>query len=469
MVRYILGVGVSVVMGVFFSSLVFATQKIVPPEYIEGLRKNSFISELDHGISLIHRKTSYGVAAVRFTLDWSRSDQMFHHNWDLHRKFVAALMTKQTQRYSKEQINKLKMIHVERLYCYPTPGCSNSGRLSCDMVMPQENFPQAMDLMSSVILEPKFSAKDLKVLQEKALVSIRSCELNEKNQVARKLDAIMMSPSHWLHRHYDLRPHVEKLTVEDLEKTYRYYLNGRRMYFGVVGPYRHKDLVREVKARFGKVRGWHFVKPVLNYRSQINPPSTYHKERIVVLEKEDYPNVHVSLYPYTTSPERYSSYRRASYVLGSVMGAKFFEAMRVHKGLTYAPHASYSSISFSTSQLPQAMKVTKEFVEQMRRDPLQGSPISEFKNKRFSSFYSNYTSSLSVADRLIDYYLAEGFLEGEYDYPEELEAVDEDTVRFLAAKLLRGYKMSFLGPKKLLGDVSVYENYFDPPVVVGYP
>ena len=464
-----------VVLGFFGASLALSSwpvmaKSLVSPEYVEELRKNTFVSTLDNGLSVVHRKTQNDVTAVNLILDWDRQDQMFLHNWDLHRQFIAELMVKQTRRYSREQMNDLVMENVGEFSCSPTPGCSNSGRLSCKMVTPRDNFHTAMDLLASVILEPKFSAKDLKVAQDRALVALRKCELNEEKQASKKLSSIVESPADWLHRYYDLAPHVQKLTVEDLHETYKSYLNGKRMYLGVVGDHDHDELVVEVKNRFGDVPSWHFVKPVLDYRNTIESPLSFHKERMVMIEKEEYPNVNVVLEPRKKfRAKNYSSYGVALTVLTYTMYEKYFEVMRVHDGLTYAPHAVPHQISFSTSKLPQAMKVTQDFLEDMRLDPLKGSSVDEYKNKIYSGFYSNYLSSLSVVKQMLSIYLTYDRMDEEFEFTQRLAAVDADAVKFLAGELLRDYKMSFLGPKKLMGDLSVYENYFDPPVIEAYP
>lgn len=447
---------------------VLGAKQVISEKQIDELRQNTFISTLTNGMSVVQRKTPYDVAAVEFVIDWDRSDQMFAHNWDLHRQFIAALMVKQTQRWNKEQLQDFKMENVGSFSCAPTPGCYNSGRLSCSMVVPQENFTQGMDLLASVVLEPKFADEDLEVAQKRALVQIKQCSLDKAKRIGRKLDSIISAPASYFHTYYDLRPYVEKLTAQDLERTYRLFLNGRRMHISVVGSQDHDALLKEVRSRFGKVPSWHFIKPVLDYRGTISFP-IYHSERIVKIEEESYPNVKVRIEATADRPGIYSSYYRPMSLLANIMHEQFFKAMRIHQGLSYAPWVSRASINFSTSQLPQAMKVTQKFVEDMRRDPLMGDSIEEYKNQFYYYHYNRYKSSMNIAENLAFYYLSFNRAEEEFTFPLEIIKADAETIRFLASEVLRDFKMSFMGPKKLLGDLSVYENYFDPPIIEVYP
>lgn len=444
-------------------------KELISPEQLKELKENTLATDLNNGIRVVQRKNTSDVAALNFVLDWDRSDQSAGYNWDLHNQFVAGLMLYQTEKYSKDELNSLKRSLVSGLSCGPTPSCFNSSSpLSCQMMFPKENLSQALKMFSSVVLEPKFDQSDLDVLKKRSLVEIQRCGLNEKDEAKRLVTGIRRSRNQYFSTYYDLVPYVEKLTTKELLSTYKKFLNGKRTHITVVGSYDHDDLIKEIKKYFSSLKSWHYIKPALDYRHKFTYNAPFFS-RYVSIVKENYPNVYANFYFKSATPTQYSSYYRPAALLDNILAYKFFEAMRVEKSLSYGPYAYTGGFGFSTSNLPEAMKVAKKWLEEMRRDPLGGEDVDSYKNSYYYDYYVKYVSSKSVASAVSGYDRAFHRPDEEFTFPQEIEEVDSDTMKFLAREMLRDVTMSFVGPEKLLGDLSVYEDYFDPPRLDSYP
>jgi len=441
-----------------------AAKPVVSEEYMNATQERISRLFLKNGISVTHYQNDSDMMALIFDLDWSRDDYLY--GWGLHRQFIAALMTQQTQRFGRDELaDKITNI-AQTIRCGPTPSCLNDNvHLTCSIYAPHKYLTENLEVLHSIITEPKFSSQDLEVRKKNALLSIQSCANKDRWQLNKSLHALRFTPSGFNDYYYNLAAQVKRLTTDDLTKEYQKFLNARRMNFAVVSPDKATNIQKTLNKTFGSIPSWHYESHI-QYLEHFLKHSSYDQRRVVYHPK-DLSNIFVKIS--FSTPGGYSTHQEAWRLLMNVMYINFFEQLRSHKGLSYAPSVSSGVISFTTSKLKESMDVVRDFIKSMREDPLHGKGLQEYTNAFYTEYFRSQSNTFEIAQYLHGYSYPFYRIDTWSFFPKLIAEVDVKTLRFLAQYYLRNFKIAILGPQKLVGDTSLYNDYFDPEVVVSYP
>ena len=440
----------------------------VPEDFINKLKNNTHSFYLNNQIKVVHYQSTHNNVAIKFSLDWDSYD--YFNEWELIRPFFAKLMTKQTQDYLKNQINKITNRKIYRLSCSPRNSCYQGGKLSCEIFFPRENSNSALNLFKSIITKPKIDKIDLEVTKKNSLIEYKNCRIDNRWQTYKSHFRMIFSPISYLKTYYNLEPFIKKITTERLIKEYKKFFNASRMHFTVVGSFNKDTVKKDFNELFNDIPSWHYKKPTKISQNKWSYPSYQDNDRIVI-NNQDIQTIFVKIV--THSSGSYSAHYNGLNLLFYIFNEHFTKAMRENKGLSYNAYAYFNGgigeFGFSTSQLDEAMDVTKEFFEKIKHDPLQGENLEHFKTNFIVNFYRNLSSPLAIARTLSYHDTNFHSLHRYYDYPDNVAKISSEYLNFLTKEVMKDFSFSIRGTKSQIEDHKKFYDYFDPKPFKSFP
>lgn len=243
-----------------------------------------------------------------------------------------------------------------------------------------EHLPKAFDVLSDMLLEPKFAVQDIGREKSVILEEIRMTQDNPEDLVHELFTQNFWNP-HALGRPILGTPEtVSGLTRETLELWFRHWYAPNNLVITAAGRLEHASFVDLVTERFAKL---------VPSPDGANDPVPHPVPHITLREKNELEQVHICIgVPALPMPDR----RRFAVsvlndVLGGGMSSRLFQNVRERQGLAYAIFSelnAYKDVGtlsvYAGTSLETASKVVRCILDEFRR--MKDEPLSSEELRR---------------------------------------------------------------------------------------
>jgi predicted Zn-dependent peptidase len=240
-------------------------------------------------------------------------------------------------------------------------------------------FPEAVDLLSDVVLAPAFGASDVE--KERGVILEEIGEANDNPE-----DLVHETFVRELWRDQPLgapilgtEKSIRAISRRDLRAFHRARYGTGRLIVAVAGRVDARDAVERIARAFGRSRARAGRRPAVRAEPPRAPRAPRAKPHVTLLRRRGLEQAHVCLgmpAPAFTSPRRFAS-SVLDVVLGGGMSSRLFQQVREKRGLAYSigsslhayRHGGYQTISAAcaTRNLERLLEVTLAELEGLRR------------------------------------------------------------------------------------------------------
>lgn len=356
--------------------------------------------------------------------------------------FTFNTMPMSSKKFPKEKIFALTEKLSIGLQC--TGGIEQSG---CQVETVTENLEPAIDLLSSVILEPSFTKEDVELTRQRMTAEFQSEKQNPEQHVNSLVNTIFYPVGHpYRHLPDDAIQQVAKLTSPDLRAYHRSILNGQDLQIIYAGPKLSTKLEKKIEAAFSKLPRIKRVSP------SVIPPA-YSDKSIYAFEHRPIPTAYIRAK--FNAPGASSKDAAASRVLFEIMSEELHEEVRTKKSLSYAIGAmtlqlsqGIGVVSATTSKPRETIETIAQVLRRIKDTVYSEKKLAEYKNVFTTTYYLTLETHDNLAGALSNAQFHLGSASSLYDLPAKIHAVTATDVQRLARDLLRQMRIGVIYDKE---------------------
>ncbi|MBS1550360.1 MAG: insulinase family protein [Bacteroidetes bacterium] len=360
---------------------------------------------------------------------------------------VAEVMSDQfengTQNISKDEFNK----KVDFLGA--NIGFSSSGASANTL---SKYFPQVLSLMADAIVNPKFSADEIKTSKERMIEGLKSEEKNASSIASRVSNALMYGKN-TSRGEFTTEESIGKIGINDVQDFYKKYYAPDNAYLVIVGDVK----MNEVKPLVEKVfDGWKKSNTVF---TKLEPAANVAKTEIDVVDVPTAVQSVISisnLNDLKVGSKDYFPAIIANYILGGGGEARLFMNLREKNAFTYGAYSSMSpgkySSDFSAESSVRNEVTDKAVVEFMKElngiSTIKPEELANAKAKLKGDFIRSMESPGSIARFALNQKVQNLPANFYTDYLKSIDAVTaEDVTRAVKANILPNQSRIFIAGK----------------------
>ena len=322
-----------------------------------------------------------------------------------------------------------------------------------------ENMPPALDVLSDLVLHPKFSTSDLEREQGVILEEIKMDEDNPDYLVHETFTQNFWK-NHPLGR--PILGTVQTVSSFDQEIVFGHHrrrFTPENMVFSAAGHLDHDRFVAEVEARFGSLA----PAGVKVTEAETHPTTTPH---ITLKKKRSLEQVQMCLgvpAPPVKDPDRFALYLLNS-MLGGGMSSRLFESIRENEGLVYSIYSELSPFrdagalsiyaGMSLDRTERVLELTVAELRRMKEQEVTAAELKRAKDQMKSNIVLGLESSSSRMNNLARQQMYFGRFFAVDEVVREIDRVTPVDVQRLANQLFQPELIALtllgnLGPMKV--------------------
>src|SRR5688500_3671739 len=227
---------------------------------------------------------------------------------------------------------------------------SNNDYSVLSLASTRTHFDRSWQIFTDVALRPSFTREDVKLVQERIVVSL-SDDTDTPDVYLQKLqDKIAYAGHPYLNSTNGTPETIAKLTPENLREYHTNLMQTSRLLLVIVGDLNANEVRALVESSFGKL-------PRGNYKPQAVPQLAFDKSSVEITPRDLPTNYVQGLFtaPSLTSPDIY-----AMRVASSLLRDRVFEEVRVKRNLSYAPDAFLRTQAANVGGRSEERRIGKE-------------------------------------------------------------------------------------------------------------
>ncbi|HEX5965896.1 MAG TPA: pitrilysin family protein, partial [Pyrinomonadaceae bacterium] len=314
------------------------------------------------------------------------------------------------------------------------------------------HFDRSWQIFTDIALRPSFTKEDVKLVQERIVVSL-SDDTDTPDVYLQKLqDKIAYAGHPYLNSTSGTPETVAKLTPEDLRAYHTSLMQTSRLLLVIVGDLNANEVRALVESSFGKL-------PRGNYKPAAMPQLAFDKSSVDITPRELPTNYIQGLFtaPSLTSPD-ISAMRIAS----SLLRDRVFEEVRVKRNLSYAPDAflrtqaaNVGGLYVTAVDANQSVRLMLSEIQRLQTEPVSASDIHAVVAQYLTTYYLGQETNAAQAGELAQYELIGGGWRSSIDFLEKLTAVTPADIQRVSQKYMRNIRFVVLGNPRSV-DTSVF-------------
>ena len=321
-----------------------------------------------------------------------------------------------------------------------------------------EHTPEALDVLSDLVLHPNFSQSDLEREQGVILEEIKMDEDNP-DYLIHETFTQKFWPNHPLGRSIL----GTAKTVSSFDRDVVFSHHTRRftpagMVFSAAGNLDHDNFLKMVEAKFGALRAQDL------HQSSEDAPVT--KPHITLRKKKALEQVQMCLgmpAPQVNDPDRFGLYILNS-ILGGGMSSRLFESIRENQGLAYSIYSEMNPFrdsgslmiyaGMSLDKTERVLELTLAELRRLKEETVTEAELKRAKDQMKSNIVLGLESSSSRMSNLARQQMYFGRFFAVDEVVSEIDRVTTDEVQRLANHLFRQELIALtllgnLGPMKI--------------------
>lgn len=304
------------------------------------------------------------------------------------------------------------------------------------------HFDRSWQLFTDVVLRPSFTKEDVKLVQERMVVSLSDDTDNPDVYLQKLQDKIAYAGHPYLNSTSGTPETIAKLTPEDLRSYHTSLMQTSRLLLVIVGDLNVNEVRTLVESSFGKL-------PRGNYKPQVVPQLAFDKSSVEITPRELPTNYIQGLFtaPSLTSPDIY-----AMRVASSLLRDRVFEEVRVKRNLSYAPDAflrtqaaNVGGLYVTAVDANQSVRVMLSEIQRLQAEPVGATDIHAVVAQYLTTYYLGQETNAAQAGELAQYELIGGGWRNSIDFLEKLMAVTPADIQRVSQKYMRNIRFVVLG------------------------
>ena len=325
-------------------------------------------------------------------------------------------------------------------------GCAASiDRSSCHFETINDHFEKNISLLSSSIMEPSFSEKDLKNIVDKAVAAKKSEIGSPDYAVNQAVNKIYYDKAHpYVLDAESAINEFNSFQREDLVKGHKELLNADRISMAIVTSLPIKTVKRILEKEFSSLKSTPHTRNVVDY-----PASS--KESISVVER-DIPTAYIKVK--IPAPNMTAKESSASRLLFEILSEEMALEIRTKRSLSYAAYAytgqgqiGLGVFSISTPKPKESLDVLASILNRLKTEKFADEIFEEYKRTFATGYFLSQETHSSMTTMLLKSYYYTGDVDYMYELPKKLQQVKASDVQELAKKILKDFKVGVLGKK----------------------
>ncbi len=278
--------------------------------------------------------------------------------------------------------------------------------IGVSLALLKRDFGLGLDLLRDVILAPTFPQAELERKVKEVLAAIQRSEDDPQGVAARAI-APLIFPNHpYGHRVLGTSESVARLTRDEVVKFYREVFRPDTTLVAVVGDVTVDEARREVLARFG---GWPKPATPLPKVPLAQPGGPPRSESIK--RELTQATILMGRQAINQKDPDYAALAVASYIFGGGSASRLYLRLREQGGLVYSAYgypapgkygsAYYVNAQTRTPEVPQVIRLIREELDRMRKEPVSEAELRLAKDYLIGSYFFRLETSSKVASYLV--------------------------------------------------------------------
>lgn len=424
-----------------FSPLVFHFPEVKKQELKSGMKV--YLRE-NHELPLVDLTLMIGGGSIYDPLDKT----------GLSRFFAKVLETAGTEQLTPENLEaELESRAIElsvssSTYCY-----------EINLSLHKNDLKRGLDILSDVLLRPRFDSQRLEVARQQMLESIYR-QNDDPGSVAGRLLAEAVSPNHPFGA-YPTISAVKSFSREDLIDLHQRYFHPENFWLAISGDIVPNEITSLLEERFQSWNASNGIMPEFPPLPQISG-----KGRIFLAQK-DIPQTTILMgHPGISkdNPDVFAL-RVANYILGGGgFNSRLMREVRSNRGLAYSvysyfqvgrhlPEAFIAGSETKSESTVEVVKLMRQIMQQLIEEPVTEAELELAKKSLINSFvfaFENCHSIVSRKVRLDFYAYPENYME---TYRQKIASVSIAEIQRVAQKYLHPDQLQIV----LVGNILQYD------------
>jgi zinc protease len=319
---------------------------------------------------------------------------------------------------------------------------SNNDYSVLSLASTRMHFDRSWQIFTDVALRPSFTKEDVKLVQDRIIVSL-SDDTDTPDVYLQKLqDKIAYAGHPYLNDTSGTPETIAKLTPEELRAYHTNLMQTSRLLLVIVGDLNANEVKSLVESSFGKL-------PRGNYKPATVPQLAFDKSSVDITPRELPTNYIQGLFsaPSLTSPDIY-----AMRIASSLLRDRVFEEVRVKRNLSYAPDAflrtqaaNVGGLYVTAVDVNQSVRLMLSEIQRLQSEPVSATDIHAVVAQYLTTYYLGQETNAAQAGELAQYELIGGGWRNSIDFLEKLLAVTPEDIQRVSQKYMRNIRFVVLG------------------------
>jgi predicted Zn-dependent peptidase len=394
-----------------------------------GDRALTAISKLKNGIPIIARETP-GSDIVHLEINFSTGTSKLPPE-----RRALNLLALETMPFATKKFPKEKIFAMSEKFSFGVECKGGVETSHCQVETIRDYLPQALDLLTQVVLSPSFNQEDTDLAKKRRIADFQRETENPESRVNAVVNSIFYDRNH----PFRLLPEdginqTQSLTAEDLKNYHQTILDASTISIVYAGPKISNTTLQTLEKRLGSLgRVQRPEKPV--------PSPVFDPNNSFAFEHRSIPTAYIRLKfnaPSATSPDA-----EAADVMFEILSEKLQEEIRTKRSLSYAIHSGsiqYSQgigmIAASTSKPRETLEAIANVVRNLREKGVTQEELNEYRNTFTTSYYLTMETHDSLAAALSTSHTYFNDAMRLYDMPAKLNAVTPADIQHVAKSTL---------------------------------
>jgi zinc protease len=317
--------------------------------------------------------------------------------------------------------------------------------------VPSDSVSVGLDVLQDVLLNSVFPPEEVEKERTQILSELKA-KKDQPNIVAEETFMKTIYAGHpYQHPIDGYVETVEKITRDDLVNHYKTWYVPNKIFLAIAGNIKEKAVIKKLD----KLLGGMTARQTPNGEAPLLPPRTQKtvKEQNMPLESFYIQNGY-QIVP-ATDPD-FIKIRMANAVLGSGSGSRLFYELRDKKALAYSVFSITPSIrstgflKISMISRPQvandSLAGITEQVERIKTEDVPEDELRQVKQKIRGFFFLDHQKTVDQANYLGLYEMQGYGYHFDVDYPDKLDKVSAQDVKYVANKYFSNPAIAIVGP-----------------------
>lgn len=394
-----------------------------------GDRALTSITKLTNGVPVIARETP-GSDIVHLEINFTTGTSKLPTD-----RRALNLLAFETMPFATKKFTKEKIFAISEKFSFGVECKGGVENSHCQVETIRDYFPQALELLTQVVLSPSFNLDDTDLAKKHRIADFQHETENPETRVNAVVNSIFYDHDH----PFRLLPEdgirqTQALNSDDLKSYHRTILDASTMSIVYAGPKIQKTTLSSLEKSFGAIGR-------IQRPAKAIPAPAFDPKNSFAFEHRPIPTAYIRLK--FNAPSATSTDAEAADVMFEILSEKLHEEIRTKRSLSYAIHAGsiqYSQgigmIAASTSKPRETLEVIADVIRKLRDKGVTQDELNEYRNTFTTSYYLTMETHDSLAGALSTSQAYFNDATRLYEIPAKLSAVTPADIQRVAKSVL---------------------------------